>query len=403
MDFNDTPEEAAFRAEVRTWLEANASQAGANQGNIASRDVPVEKAWQAKKADAGWACLTWPVEFGGRGASAIQNVIWNQEESKYRPNISVFSIGQGMLAPTLMEHGTDAQKERHLPSLRRGDEIWCQLFSEPAAGSDIAGLRTTAVRDGDDWIINGQKIWTSGAHYCDRGCLVARTDPEAVKHAGITYFIVDMDSPGIDIRPIKQIDGGANFNEVFFSDVRVPARNLVGKRGEGWLVSRSTLKHERNMIGGFEGVVANYRGIIELAKQVKRNGKPAIQDPHIQQQLIELEGYVESHRYSGYRQLTAAARGVDAGIASLMNKLGSTSVGHRAAKLAMDLIGESGLLSPGATRLTNTAPDGVLAWTTQYLWSLGIAIAGGTANIQRNVIAERGLGMPRDRAADGGR
>ena len=203
MDFNDTPEEAAFRAEARAWLEANAERPlrpGESKPLPEPRNpemVQAAQTWQARKADAGWACITWPEEYGGRGAGAIQNVIWNQEEARFLTPPNIFVIGQGMLGPTIMAHGTDAQKQRYLRPMLRGDEIWSQLFSEPAAGSDLAGLRASAVRDDDDWLLNGQKIWTSGAHYSRFGMVVTRTDPNAAKHAGITYFIVDLQSPGI--------------------------------------------------------------------------------------------------------------------------------------------------------------------------------------------------------------
>jgi alkylation response protein AidB-like acyl-CoA dehydrogenase len=402
MDLEYSAEYEAFRQEVRTFL----GEHWPLKGDEAKLDFAEQAAlFRGRAIGAGFVARGIPRAYGGseQEPDVLKSTIIGQEFRAVHAPGDLRGIGPSMLVPTLLEHGEEWQKEKFIPPTMTGEMVWCQGYSEPGSGSDLASLQTKAVLDGDDWVINGQKIWTTGAHTADYMFCLCRTEPGASKHAGISYILIDMKTPGVEVRPLTTMTGRADFNEVFLSDARAPARNLVGKRGEGWLVSRSTLKHERNMIGGFEGVVSNYKGIVGLAKQVKRNGKPAIEDPHIQQQLIELEGYVESHRYSGYRQLTAAARGEDAGIAGLMNKLSSTSVGHRSAKLAMDLLGESGLLSPEATRTTGAAPKGVQIWTTQYMWSLGIAIAGGTANIQRNVIAERGLGLPRDRAADGGK
>jgi acyl-CoA dehydrogenase len=259
MDFEDTPEEAAFRAEARAWLDANAELMDPNQTaqgmleNEGGGGVKRAQEWQAKKADADWACITWPKEYGGRGATSIQSVIWNQEEGRYQTAPNIFGIGQGMLGPTIMTHGTQEQKDRYIQPMLRGEEIWCQLFSEPAAGSDLAGLRTSAVKDGDEWVVNGQKIWTTGAQFCKWGMIVTRTDTSAVKHAGITYFIVDMESPGVEIRPIKQIAGASGFNEVFFSDCRIPDKNRVGAVNDGWRGAITTLMNERSSIGAGGG------------------------------------------------------------------------------------------------------------------------------------------------------
>ncbi len=230
MDFKDTPEEAAFRDEARQWLEANVPADDALKG---LDEIERSKLWQKRKYDAGWACIRWPKEYGGRDASAIEQVIWNQEESRFNVPSGVFAIGQGMAAPTMMAWASEEDKVKHLPPLASGEHIWCQLFSEPAGGSDLAALRTQAKKDGDDWVINGQKIWTSGAHFSDYGILVVRTDPTVAKHKGLTYFFFDMKSPGVDVKPIKQISGGANFNEVYFTDVRIPDSQRLGAVGQG--------------------------------------------------------------------------------------------------------------------------------------------------------------------------
>ena len=240
MDFDETPEVGAFRAEARAFLDAHAPAAAADdvrdEASLFITDHAQEnryvqrcRDWQRVKYEQGWAGITWPKEYGGRSGSGIQDGIFHEEEARHISASGVFAVGIGMAGPTIIAHGTDAQKERYLPPMLRGDEVWCQLFSEPNAGSDLGGLRTTAVRDGDEWIVNGQKVWTSGAHYSDWGILLTRTDPDAPKHRGITYFLVDMRTPGIDVRPLRQITGAAHFNEVFLEDVRIPHENIIGE------------------------------------------------------------------------------------------------------------------------------------------------------------------------------
>jgi alkylation response protein AidB-like acyl-CoA dehydrogenase len=254
MNFDDTLAEAAFRAEVRAWLDSNApselleelKNSGFGFSALKSIDPMVAaKAWQKHKSEGGWACLHWPKQYGGRGATPIERVIWQQEEGPYAQLSFPFTIGHGMCGPTLMAYASEAQKRRYLPPLASGEEVWCQLFSEPSAGSDLAGLRTGAERDGEDWVINGQKIWTSGAHFSDFGILITRTDPAVPKHQGMTMFFLDMKSKGVEIRPIKQVNGQSGFNEVYFTDVRIPDSQRLGKVGGGWQVSLTTLMNER--------------------------------------------------------------------------------------------------------------------------------------------------------------
>ncbi|MDX1385124.1 MAG: acyl-CoA dehydrogenase family protein, partial [Thermoanaerobaculia bacterium] len=256
MDFHDSPEQAAFRSEVRTWLDANAPKlegAGASMFTARAREddyVAEAKAWQAKKAGAGFAVIHWPEQFGGRGGSPIETIIYREEEAAYDVPRGVFDIGLGMCGPVLMAYADDETKARYLPRMARGEDVWCQLFSEPVAGSDLAGLRTRAERDGDDWIVNGQKVWTSGAHYSKYGILVTRHDPSVPKHKGLTFFWLDMESEGVEVKPIRQISGGSNFNEVFFTNVRIPDSQRLGEVGEGWQVSLTTLMNERLAVGG---------------------------------------------------------------------------------------------------------------------------------------------------------
>ena len=403
MDFNDTPEEAAFRKEVRAWLEANAEKLkpgetmpGLAEGRGSPELIGKAQAWQAKKADAGWACITWPKKYGGRGATAIQSMIWNQEEGRYKTPPNVFAIGQGMLGPTIMVHGNDEQKDRYLQPMLRGEEVWCQLFSEPSAGSDLAGLRTSAVRDGDDWIINGQKIWTTGAQYCKWGMIVTRTDPTAEKHKGITYFIVDMKSPGIEIRPIKQINGASGFNEVFFTDVRVSDRNRVGAINEGWRGAITTLMNERASIGGGAGGGPDFGDLVRMAKATQWDGRPAFEDSNVRQRLARFYIRMKGLQYTGYRTQTALSRGETPGPQSSIGKLVGAPLRQDMASFAIDLEGAAGGLIDKAL-----APEEG-AWQQTYLASPGLRLAGGTDEILRNIIAERVLGLPPEIRADKG-
>ncbi len=401
MDFNDTPEEAAFRAEARTWLEANAElrspdDEGPGMGeNLSPENVAAAQAWQKKKAEAGWACITWPKEYGGRGATPMENVIWNEEQAKFKTPGDVFAIGIGMCGPTVMAHGTPEQQERWIPKLLSGEEVWCQLFSEPSAGSDLAGLRTTAVKDGDEWVVNGQKIWTSGAQICEWGILVVRTDPTVVKHAGLSYFVVNMKSPGIEIRPITQINKAQGFNEVFFSDVRIPDDQRLSEVGNGWSVALTTLMNERQSIGSGMGV-GNLEDLVRFASELELDGQPAIEDTQVREQIADYVTKARGLKNTSLRTLTALSKGLPPGPEASMGKLVGAVLQQEAASFAMDLAGASGaLLDPEAT------PDAA-AWQERYLSLPGLRIAGGTDEILRNIIAERVMGLPSDARADKG-
>jgi len=403
MDFNDTPEEAAFRAEARAWLEANAERktpddvGGIDLGErVDDATLRAAKAWQKKKADAGWACITWPVEYGGRGASAIQSVIWNQEESKFRTPPNIFGIGHGMCGPTIMTHGTPEQKARWIPKLLSGEEIWCQLFSEPSAGSDLAGLRATAVRDGDEWVVNGQKIWTTGAQFSDWGILVVRSDPTAVKHAGLSYFVVDMHAKGLDIKPIVQINSGTGFNEVFFDDVRIPDAYRISEVGNGWAVAITTLMNERASIGSGGGGRAGVSELIRLAQEVEINGAPAIEDTAVRQRIADFYVRTQGLQHTGNRTLSALSQGKTPGPEASLGKLVGGVLIQQMAAFAMDLEGTAGGLNDRAV----TPQEG--AWQERYLGIPGLRIAGGTDEVLRNIIAERVLGLPPDARADKG-
>ncbi len=402
MDFNDTPEEAKFRAEARSWLEANAKHRQSSDdafSMFSERDddqlVESAQAWQAKKADGGWACITWPKSVGGRGGTPIQSVIWGQEESKFNVPPNIFTIGTGMAGPTIMTHGSKEQKERYLPPMLRGAEIWCQLFSEPGAGSDLAGLKTRAEKDGDMWVINGQKVWTSGAHYSDYGILVTRTNFDLPKHKGMTYFIVDMKSPGIEVRPIKQISGGANFNEVFFTDVRIPDVNRMGGVDKGWGVALTTLMNERFAIGGGGmGGGFGFEELIALAKRSSWGEGTAYQDPTIRQRLADLYVRSKGLQYTAHRAVTALSKGGIPGPEASGGKLIFSQMLQDMAALALELQGPSGSLTDKSV----VHQDAI--WQEAFQWAPGLRIAGGTDEVLRNIIGERVLGLPGDVRVD---
>jgi acyl-CoA dehydrogenase len=402
MHFEDTPEEAAFRAKARAWLEANAEPRGPDDpgpdllGERADEEtIRQAKEWQAKKADAGWACLTWPKEYGGQGLGRMENVIFNQEEAKFKLPANIYAIGHGMLGPTLIAHGTEEQKRKYLPNMIQGSEVWCQAFSEPDAGSDLAALRTSAVRDGDEWVLNGQKIWCTGAQYCKWGMLPARSDPNATKHAGLTYFILDMESPGIEIRPIKQINGGQAFNEIFFSDVRIPDANRLGAEGDGWSVAITTLMHERLSIGA-GGSVGRFRELLRLARGSRRNGKPAIQDSAVRQKLADIYIRSKGIQYTGYRALSALSRGDTPGPEGSIGKAVGAPLMQEIAAFAVELQGPMGGLAD-----PTVAPQEA-SWQESYLSAPGMRIAGGTDEILKNIIAERVLQLPPEIRVDKG-
>lgn len=391
MDFNDTPQEAAFRSEAANWLKENQLTDADREGRS---PLEVAKLWQKRKYEAGWACIGWDKEYGGRGASPIERVIWDQEENKYSVPSRFFVIGQGMIAPTLMVWAQPQHKENFLPKLASGDEIWCQLFSEPAGGSDLAALRTKAEKDGEDWIINGQKIWTSQAHYADYGIVVTRTDPTVAKHKGLTMFIVDMKLPGIEIKPIKQLTGDSDFNEVYFTDVRIPDHYRLGDVGQGWTAALTTLMNERLAIGG-GGPGADVKLAMEIASLVEINGRPAIEDSAVRAKIAEFHVLEAGLEYNGYRAITALSRGELPGPENSIGKLVGAPKLQAVASFCMDLLEESGVL---------WSEDDVLSSLAQrsYMGAPGLRIAGGTDEIMTNIIAERVLGLPQDPRLDKG-
>lgn len=401
MNFDDTPAEAAFRAEARAWISANApTQYEADLraspfGRVVLKDgdiIAVSKAWQRKKSDAGWACLHWPKEFGGRGATPIERVIWSQEEGVYGKLSSLFIIGHGMCGPTMMAYASQAHKQTRLPPLASGQEIWCQLFSEPASGSDLAGLRTRAEKNGDDWVINGQKVWTSGAHHSDWAIIITRTDPNVPKHKGLTMFFLNMKSPGIDIRPIKQANGQAEFNEVYFNDVRVPDHQRLGKVGDGWAVSLTTLMNERLSIGA--SMPTGFPELFDLFSRLTVDGRPAIERSDVRAKLATWAIRTNGLKYTSYRSISALSRGEMPGPENSIGKLVAGATMQDIATFAADMQGLA-----GALKKTEGADEAGLFQAMQ-MRSIATRIEGGTDEILRNIIAERVLGLPADVRVD---
>ncbi len=388
----DSGEDAAFRAEARAWLEANAQPRAAESvfnRRYASADNSPEadaehvhrcKEWQRTLFDSGWAGINVPREYGGRGGTSKQARIFAQEQARFDVETGVFAVGHGMVVPTLLVHGTDEQKQRYIPPLLRGDEVWCQLFSEPSAGSDLAGLRTRAIRDGDAWIVNGQKVWNSGAHHSDMGILLARTDVDVPKHRGITYFLVDMHTAGIEVRPLRQINGVAHFNEVFLTDVHIPAENVLGEVNGGWGVAQTTLANERTLIGGGTGI--GFGDFKHLARKYGRTD-----DPIVRQQLADAYIRFEILKYLGARAQAAIRAGKMPGPESSVLKLAVSEHVARNGDLGLAIEGASGML------INDDATQGGL-WQQLFLGQWGVRIGGGTEQVQRNVLGERVLGLP---------
>jgi alkylation response protein AidB-like acyl-CoA dehydrogenase len=394
MDLNLTADEEAFRQQVRDWLAANMPK-----GLLATREAREDKnwltkakEWQRKLYDAGYVALAWPKEYGGQAMDPVRQSIVNEEMVRARAPYMVGASGLSMLGPTLISWGTEEQKRRYLPKILGADEIWCQGYSEPGAGSDLASLRTRAEIVGDEFVVNGQKVWTSGAQYADMMFCLVRTDPEAPKHRGISYILIDMHSPGITVRPLVQMTGERGFNEVFFDNVRVPRKNLVGKLNEGWIVANATLFHERNALGATTGSQQLFNRLLQLAGKISREGKPLTKHPVFRQRLADLQIRVEAMKFHSYRQLTDQIQGRNPGIESMINKLVGTELNHDLSTAAMELMGDYSTLSRGE----EAALDGAF-WPYEWMFSLGLVIGGGTSHIQKNIIAERGLKMAKSR------
>ena len=391
MHIGDSPEEAAFRAEARAWLEANAAPKGHPEdfsvgafGDLDEDDY-VERArkWQRTLHDGGWAALGWPVSAGGQGRPPICQSIFNQEQAAFGVTSGPFVIAIGMVGPTLLRHGTPEQQARYLPAMLRGDELWCQLFSEPGAGSDLASLTTRAELDGDEWVVTGQKVWTSAVNRARWGILLARTNPDAPAREGITYFVLDMEATGIERRPLRQMTGDAHFAEVFLDEVRIPRDRIVGEVHCGWAPAKTTLTAERGAIaGGSTGVDAP--AAIELARRFGR-----IDDPRVRHRLADAHVRQELLRFLRYRMLTAVSQGRRPGPEASIMKLAYAQHLSALTELALDVQG------PLATLDGDVLPERG-KWSKRFLHSPSLHIAGGTDEVQRNIVGEQVLGLPRE-------
>jgi len=393
MDLNLTVEETQFRDELRAWLAANLPKDW-NEW----REKPIEvsfpylRAWQRKLHDGGWAAVSWPKEYGGRSASLMQQAIFWEEMARVDAPPTANTLGLGIIGPTIISHGTEAQKNRYIPKILSAEEIWCQGFSEPNAGSDLAGLQTEARLDGSDYIVNGQKVWTSYGWVGDWCELVVRTDPTVAKHKGLTVLLVDMKSPGVDVRPLRQMTGESEFSEIFFRDVRVPAENVLGNVNDGWNVAISTLMHERGAFGARLHLLfkRSIDRLIELSHSIHRNGSPAAKDPLMRQKLAQCYAEIEIMRLNQLRAFSRmAATGVPGPEGSIL-KIFWSELNQRVQQIAQELLGPYGQLL-GADR--HAIDHGI--WSYGYLRSRGNTIEAGTSEVQRNIIGHFVLGLPR--------
>jgi alkylation response protein AidB-like acyl-CoA dehydrogenase len=384
LDLTLSPAEEAFRDEVRAWLEAN------NPGREPDNDEAAfefRRRWQRKLNEAGWAGVAWPKEYGGRGATLVEQAIFNEEVVRSRTPQMANPLGLAMGGPVVIAHGSEEQKHRYLPAILSADEIWCQGFSEPESGSDLASLKTRAVRDGDEWVVTGQKVWTTLAHEAKWCMLVARTDPDAPKHKGLTYFLMDMEQEQVGVRPLVQITGEAEFNELFLEEARIPNDNIIGGEGNGWAVAITTLMHERATLAfGLQvAVQIALRELVEQAREARgRNGGAASDDPVIRQRLAQLMIESEALRLNAYRGLSAIMRNGVPGPEGSLGKWHWSEVNQSLTELAMDIAGPHAQLADSE-------------WTYRFLRARANSIEGGTTEILKNIVAERVLGLPRMR------
>ncbi|HKU23906.1 MAG TPA: acyl-CoA dehydrogenase family protein [Candidatus Sulfotelmatobacter sp.] len=392
MDFNYTAEDEAFRAEFRAWLRNNLQYATPMREPLADEEAGDWEArvrWHRKLNEGGWMAINWPPEYGGRGASILQNIIYHEELQRAGTAAPFTGFGIPLLGPTLIHWGTAEQKRRYLPKILTAEEIWCQGYSEPNAGSDLAGLQTRALEDGDYFVVNGSKIWTSAAQHADWIFLLVRTDPNAPKHKGISYLLVDMKTPGVTVRPLVQMTGARGFNQVFFEDVRVPRQNLVGQQNQGWQVALTTLMFERST-GHDRGIANQISELVDLARQIPLDGRTAWESGNVRQKIAQFLLEAAAIKYTGYRQLTRQLKGLPPGPEGSMLKLCSTELALRLATFAMELLGAYGQLQM-AEPLARDAGK----WSQRMMAARGATIYAGTNQVQHNIIGERVLGLPK--------
>ena len=393
MELAYSKENESFRKEVRSWLKKNLPKKDKAISDLMPHDperVRLAKEWQHKLYDVGYVAMNWPKEYGGQSADVMRQTIVNEELVLARAPGLVGASGLLMLGPTLIQYGTEEQRRRYLPKILTAEEIWCQGYSEPDAGSDLASLRTRAEIVGDEFVVNGQKVWTSNAQFSDWMFCLVRTDPDAPKHRGISYILLDMKSPGITVRPLVQMTGDAGFNEVFFDNVRVPRANLVGDLNQGWMVANNTLFHERNLLGSTTRTQLMMQNLIRLARTHQHYGKPAADDPIMRHKLAGLLTRVEAMKYHSYRQLTNTIKGRPPGVGAMVNKLVGTELNHDICALALEILNSYAPLKKGAVHVIDHG-----TWQYDFMFTLGLVIGGGTSEVQKNIISERGLGMPK--------
>ena len=399
MDFKYSEEAEAFRREFRAWLEANIPPRRERNENedIGSEIVRTDDNdwnyalnWHRRMNAGGWVGVNWPKAYGGRGATLEQMVVYNEEMVRARAPGIVNGLGIMLVGPTLIHWGTEEQKQRYVPKILSAEEIWCQGYSEPGAGSDVASLNTRAVEDGDYFVVNGQKVWTSGADRADWCILLVRTDPDAPKHKGISYLLVDMHSPGVTVRPLVQMTGEKGFNEVFFEDVRVPRKNLVGEKNQGWQVAVTTLMFERSSIAAMRDMSSSVMHLAKLAKQIARDGATAWDSTAVRQKIAGFACDAAALRYGNLRQLTRRLKGLPPGPEGSVGKLAASDLNLKMAKFALELLGPYSQFEHGAPFALDRG-----SWNYRMLSSRAFTIAGGTSEIQHNIIGERVLGLPK--------
>jgi alkylation response protein AidB-like acyl-CoA dehydrogenase len=393
VDLELAADDRDFLEGLRAWLAKHLPKAWtrAPHGQEASlADVASLRDFQAALHEAGYLGIGWPEEYGGNPGTALRQFLVDEELVRQRAPGLVGLLGVAMAGPTILACGNEAQKRRFLRPILEARELWCQGYSEPGSGSDLASLRTRGEREGDALVVSGHKVWTTNAHYADWMFALVRTDPDAPRHHGISYVLIDMRSPGIDVRPLVQMTKDAGFNEVFLDRVRVPLENVVGGLGNGWSVANATLGHERDMLGSAAHTRNLFDGLLRIARRARRVGRPATEDPRVRRRLAELRIEVEALRLHSLRMLSLASRGRPAGLPGLVTKLDVTWLNHRIAELAIELLGAQGPLYRGSPQLVDEG-----FWPREWMFSLGMIIGGGTTQIQKNIIAQRGLGLPR--------